>query len=491
MANWPTTRGTSAVLDVGANVICDADRLRDFAVMGAAYHHAVHGSIRPHGRTAECRNRDRKGARRRAGRRSPACGREHSILTIAASSKAMISPKARVDVVVTDGFTGNVALKTAEGLARFFRTELQNTFTSSLRARLGALVAMRALKQMRRRLDPSGINGGPFLGLNGIVVKSHGGTDARGFATAIRLAGDLAESDFSEDIERNLNGLAGAGRGANRQGAVLSSIQRSVITGVGGYLPAEVVTNDDLAKIVDTRRRLDLRAHGHQIEAASGAGTSDLRSGHGSRQERLARRWPHRGRGRSDRRRDDHAGSHLPGRGDDGAAKIGRAHRHRLRYPGGLFRLHLRVVDRRRPGQRRSGPGCALVIGAETMTRLMDWEDRTTCVLFGDGAGAVVLEPGVGEGTTSDRGILGFCLKADGTKQDLLYVDGGPSTTGTVGKLRMQGHQVFRHAVVNITEAVIKAAEVAGIELSDVDWFIPHQANQRILGWRRQAPGHR
>jgi 3-oxoacyl-[acyl-carrier-protein] synthase-3 len=124
---------------------------------------------------------------------------------------------------------------------------------------------------------------------------------------------------------------------------------------------------------------------------------------------------------------------------------------------------------------------CALVIGAETMTRLMDWSDRGTCVLFGDGAGAVVLEPRAGQGTTADRGILGFALRADGAKQDLLYVDGGPSTTGTVGKLRMQGNQVFRHAVVNISEAVLAAAETAGISMAQVDWFIPHQANQRIL----------
>jgi 3-oxoacyl-[acyl-carrier-protein] synthase-3 len=130
---------------------------------------------------------------------------------------------------------------------------------------------------------------------------------------------------------------------------------------------------------------------------------------------------------------------------------------------------------------------CALVIGAETMTRLMDWTDRGTCVLFGDGAGAVVLEPGEGQGTTADRGVLGVALRADGAKQDLLYVDGGPSTTGTVGKLRMQGNQVFRHAVVNISEAVIAAAKSAGISLAEVDWFIPHQANQRIL----QGVAHR
>ncbi len=124
---------------------------------------------------------------------------------------------------------------------------------------------------------------------------------------------------------------------------------------------------------------------------------------------------------------------------------------------------------------------CALVVGAEAMTRLMDYTDRGTCILFGDGAGAVILEPALGEGTTADRGLLGFSLRADGTKQDLLYVDGGVSTTGTVGKLRMVGNHVFKHAVVNIAEAVEAAAEVAGVTLSEVDWFIPHQANQRIL----------
>ena len=115
------------------------------------------------------------------------------------------------------------------------------------------------------------------------------------------------------------------------------------------------------------------------------------------------------------------------------------------------------------------------------MTRLLDFGDRTTCVLFGDGAGAVVLVPGEGRGDATDRGLLGFALRCDGTKQDLLYVDGGPSTTGGVGHLRMQGQQVFRHAVVNITEAVHAAVKASGIEIGDVDWFVPHQANSRIL----------
>ncbi|HAL07246.1 MAG TPA: 3-oxoacyl-ACP synthase, partial [Brevundimonas sp.] len=124
---------------------------------------------------------------------------------------------------------------------------------------------------------------------------------------------------------------------------------------------------------------------------------------------------------------------------------------------------------------------CALVIGAEEMTRLMDWTDRTTCVLFGDGAGAFVLEPGEGQGTKEDRGVLGFALRCEGAKSDMLYVDGGPATTGTVGHLRMLGNQVFRHAVVNIAEAITAAADVAGVDIPEIDWFVPHQANQRII----------
>jgi phosphate acyltransferase len=119
-----------------------------------------------------------------------------------------------VDVIVTDGFTGNVALKTAEGLARFFRAELRNTLSASLMAKLGAFIAQRDLRRMGDRLDPGAINGGPFLGLNGIVVKSHGSADAGGFANAIRLAADLAISDFGAELERNLGRLTLATRQA-------------------------------------------------------------------------------------------------------------------------------------------------------------------------------------------------------------------------------------------------------------------------------------
>jgi 3-oxoacyl-[acyl-carrier-protein] synthase-3 len=122
-----------------------------------------------------------------------------------------------------------------------------------------------------------------------------------------------------------------------------------------------------------------------------------------------------------------------------------------------------------------------LVIGAETFSRLLDWEDRTTCVLFGDGAGAVVLEAAEGVGLTSDTGILAAKLRSDGSHKTKLYVDGGPSTTKTVGHLRMQGREVFKHAVGMITDVIEDSFAIAGIKPDDIDWFVPHQANRRII----------
>ena len=138
------------------------------------------------------------------------------------------------------------------------------------------------------------------------------------------------------------------------------------------------------------------------------------------------------------------------------------------------FLYALQVADSMiRAGAHRK----ALVIGAETFSRILDWEDRTTCVLFGDGAGAIVLAAE----EDSDRGILATRLHADGRHNELLYVDGGPSTTGTVGKLRMKGREVFRHAVANLASVMGETLGAAGLTNADVDWVVPHQANARIL----------
>ncbi|WP_370237959.1 beta-ketoacyl-ACP synthase III [Brevundimonas sp.] len=258
------------------------------------------------------------------------------------------------------------------------------------------------------------------------------------------------------------------------------TVVRSAVTGVGAYLPEKVVTNADLAKFVDTSDEWIIERTGirQRHQAAPDQPTSDLAV------EAARKALAEAGRTPADVDLIIVATT-TPDMTFPATASIVQR---KLGVPVCVafdiqavcsgFVYALSVAD---GFVARGTSKCALVIGAEEMTRLMDWEDRTTCVLFGDGAGAVVLEPVEGQGTPADRGILGSALRCDGTKTDLLYVDGGPATTGQVGHLRMLGNQVFRHAVVNIAEAITAAAKAAGIEIADVDWFVPHQANQRII----------
>ncbi|HAJ01675.1 MULTISPECIES: beta-ketoacyl-ACP synthase III [unclassified Brevundimonas] len=258
------------------------------------------------------------------------------------------------------------------------------------------------------------------------------------------------------------------------------TVVRSAVTGVGAYLPEKVVTNADLAKFVDTSDEWIVERTGirQRHQAAPDQPTSDLAV------EAARKALAEAGRTPADVDLIIVATT-TPDMTFPATASIVQR---KLGVPVCVafdiqavcsgFVYALSVAD---GFVARGTSKCALVIGAEEMTRLMDWEDRTTCVLFGDGAGAVVLEPVEGQGTPADRGILGSALRCDGTKTDLLYVDGGPATTGQVGHLRMLGNQVFRHAVVNIAEAITAAAKAAGIEIADVDWFVPHQANQRII----------
>jgi 3-oxoacyl-[acyl-carrier-protein] synthase-3 len=258
------------------------------------------------------------------------------------------------------------------------------------------------------------------------------------------------------------------------------TVMRSAVRGVGGYLPPRIVTNAELSETVDTsdawiRERTGIQQR-HRV--GEGQATSDMAV------EAAKQALERAGRTAADLDLIIVATTTPDLTFPATAAIVQR----KLNAPIGIafdvqavcsgFVYALSVAD---GFVARGLSKCALVIGAEAMSRLMDWEDRGTCVLFGDGAGAVIVEPEAGEGTTEDKGLLGFALRCDGQKQDLLYVDGGPSTTGTVGHLRMAGQQVFRHAVVNIAEAVEAAAKAADIPVSAIDWFIPHQANQRIL----------
>jgi 3-oxoacyl-[acyl-carrier-protein] synthase-3 len=251
--------------------------------------------------------------------------------------------------------------------------------------------------------------------------------------------------------------------------------RRSVILGVGSALPSRRVSNEELARTVDTSDQWIVERTGirSRYVAADGETTATLAT------DAARRALDHAGLAATDIDLIVLATATPDQTFPSSATKVQAA----LGIDDCIaFDVHavctgflygLSVADSM---LRSSNAKKALVIGAETFSRILDWEDRATCVLFGDGAGALVLAAEEGE-----RGILATKLHADGRHNDLLFVDGGPSTTGTVGKLRMKGREVFRHAVVNLADVLNEVLAEAGLTSADVDWVVPHQANARIL----------
>jgi 3-oxoacyl-[acyl-carrier-protein] synthase-3 len=258
------------------------------------------------------------------------------------------------------------------------------------------------------------------------------------------------------------------------------TVRRSVILGCGSYLPSQILTNAELALKVDTSDEWIVQRTGiHERRiAAPGELTSHMAT-HAARAA-LAH-------ARLDAQSIDlivlatsTPDNTFPASAVSVQADLGITHgaAFDLQAVCSGFVFALATAD----ALLQSGAfSRALVIGAETFSRILDWTDRGTCVLFGDGAGAVVLETQEQPGTREDRGILTVRLRSDGRYKSKLYVDGGPSSTGTVGHLRMEGREVFRHAVAMITDVVEDAFKTTGITVADVDWFIPHQANKRII----------
>ena len=255
---------------------------------------------------------------------------------------------------------------------------------------------------------------------------------------------------------------------------------RSVVQGCGSYLPARLVTNADLAKQMDTsdewiQQRTGIR---QRHIAADGELTSHLAL------KASQRALEHAGLKASDldlivlaTATPDET---FPATATRVQAELGmtRGAAFDVQAVCAGFVYALSVAD----SMIKSGlASTALVIGAETFSRILDWNDRGTCVLFGDGAGAVVLRAEEGKGTTADRGVLANALHSDGRQHDILYVDGGPSSTRTTGFLRMEGKEVFKHAVVNMAAVVGEVLLKAGLETKDIDWLVPHQANKRII----------
>jgi 3-oxoacyl-[acyl-carrier-protein] synthase III len=260
----------------------------------------------------------------------------------------------------------------------------------------------------------------------------------------------------------------------------MGGVVRSLAIGCGSYLPDTIVTNHDLAKKVDTTDAWIVERTGIRERrfAREGELTSDL-----------AVKAAEAALADAKIGADDIdlviVATTTP---DETFPAVATRVQARLGMTRGAafdvqavctgFVFGLAVADNFiKAGQART----VLLIGAETMSRLMDWSDRTTCVLFGDGAGALVLRANESGGDATGRGVLNTKIYSDGRLHDLLYVDGGPSSTRTTGFLRMQGREVFRHAVSNIASAVEASAGQEGLALGDIDWFVPHQANQRIL----------
>jgi 3-oxoacyl-[acyl-carrier-protein] synthase III len=258
------------------------------------------------------------------------------------------------------------------------------------------------------------------------------------------------------------------------------TVRRSVVLGCGSYLPNQVLTNADLARKVDTSDEWIVQRTGiHERRiAAPGEMTSHM----ATHAARAALAHAHLDAQAIDLivLATSTPDNTFPATAVAVQNELGITH-------GAAFDLQavcsgfvyaLATAD----SLLQSGAfSRALVIGAETFSRLLDWSDRTTCVLFGDGAGAVVLEAQEQPGGPQDRGILTVRLRSDGRHKSKLYVDGGPSSTGTVGHLRMEGREVFRHAVAMITDVVCDAFKVTGYGVDDIDWFVPHQANKRII----------
>ena len=266
------------------------------------------------------------------------------------------------------------------------------------------------------------------------------------------------------------------------------TVTRSVVLGCGSYLPQRILSNADLARTVDTSDEWIVQRTG--ISERRIAAANELTSDIGLKAAKAA---------------IENAGidtqsidlivlatstpdNTFPASAVSIQAGLGITH-------GAAFDLQavcsgfvyaLATAD----GLLRTGTfKRALVVGAETFSRILDWTDRTTCVLFGDGAGAVVLDAQEQPGTREDRGLLTVHLRSDGRHKSKLYVDGGPSSTGTVGHLRMEGREVFRHAVAMITDVINDAFKATGYSAADIDWFVPHQANKRIIDGSAQKLG--
>ena len=405
-----------------------------------------------------------------------------------------------VDVVVTEGFSGNIALKTAEGTAKQIRQYIRSALGETWRAKLAYLIAREAFDGLRAKMDVRNINGGVFLGLDGRghqEPRQHGcrwygwrhrprtcdgaARIARQNPRHAKIALALIDPAEAVDLATTQSTRTAVVAAEDRFDVMHSNrCLRSVVKGAGSYLPETVLTNRELADRVDTSDEWIVQRTGitrrHIAAADETTSTLALKAAqaaladaglHGNDIDLLivATSTP-------DFTFPSVATQVQAGIGMTGGAAFD------VQAVCSGFVFAVATADKFLvSGSHRR----ALVIGAETFSRILDWKDRTTCVLFGDGAAALIFEAQPGEGTSTDRGVLTSHLRSDGRHHNKLQTNGGPSSTQTAGHVQMAGKEVFRHAVGMVSDVVEAAFAASGTAASDLDWFVPHQANRRII----------
>ena len=481
-ALWPTLKGESVVLDLGASIGADAQHLVDLAVMGSAMARVLLGLERPTVGLLNIGVEEQKGLEevREAGQMLRDGKWPH--FAYAGFVEGDDIGKGTVDVVVTEGFAGNIALKAAEGTARqmgqYLKTELSRTWIT----KLGYLLARSAFRALADKMDPRKSNGGVFLGLNGIVIKSHGGTDAEGFAYAIDVGYDLVRHEMLAKIGQSARApstrsIAPSPGGGNR----IVTMLRSVVLGCGSYLPSRVLDNAELSRMVDTSDEWIIQRTGIRERriAAEGETTSDmaiaaaraaLASANVDAQSIdlivLATSTPD---------------NTFPASAVSVQAGLGITHGAAFDVQAVCsgFVFGLATVDgsaQDRAIQARAGDRLGDLLAHPRLDRshnLRAVRRRRRC---GGDRGAAAGRDGARTAASSPP----ICARTAATRPSC-YVDGGPSSTGTVGHLRMEGRAVFKHAVAMITDVIEDAFKATGYSAADIDWFVPHQANKRII----------
>ncbi len=460
--------GATVMLDMGANIECNSDILYQFAIMGHAFAKIALKIDNPKIGLLNVGSEDLKGS---DAVKSAALLIKDS--QIADNFYGYVEgddiAKGTVDVVVTDGFSGNITLKAIEGTAKMISSYLKEGFKRTIFSKIGYLLAKKSLNSVFKKIDPNLYNGAMLVGLNGIAVKSHGGASHVGFCNAIKVASSLVENDINQNILQEVRSST------SEEDFEEGFMFNSKIIATGAYLPEKIITNYDLEKVIDTTNEWIVERTGIlKRHIVTNELTSDISAKAANNALKnaninvldidmiiVATTTPD---------------LTFPSTATIIQSKIGakNAFAFDVQAVCSGFVYALSVANNFiKTGQA----GNILVIGADTLSKIVDWQDRNTCVLFGDGAGAVILSAT----NNKNEGILSSHLASDGNLVDILKTSGGVGLAKNTGYIEMSGREVFKHAVEKMSDCVIKSLTSANLNIENIDLLIPHQANIRIL----------